>query len=176
MSNKPLIVLLGMPGSGKTTLGNVLAQKLNLSFNDLDVLLEEQEGATISQLFESRGEAYFRQQESGLLKDVLSSTNAMVLATGGGTPCFFDNMQYIKRLAQSIYLEVPWPLLAQRLSGQPGQRPLLTGVSLDSMSRSLEEKFGWRIFYYQQADIKLSVKEAQTAEELALQLLPLLNK
>lgn len=176
MSNKPIIVLLGMPGSGKTTLGNALSQKLNMPFSDLDVLLEKQEGCTIPQLFESRGEAYFREQESGLLKQVLAGTAPLVLATGGGTPCFFDNLQHIKRLAQSIYLELPWPLLAQRLSNQPGQRPLLKDVSLDSMSKSLEEKFGWRISYYQQADVKISVREEQSAEALAEQLLPLLKK
>jgi shikimate kinase len=176
MSNKSLIVLLGMPGSGKTTLGNALSQKLEIPFSDLDVMLEKQEGCTIPQLFESRGEAYFREQESGLLKQVLTGTEPLVLATGGGTPCFFDNIEYIKRLAQSVYLELPWPLLAKRLSEQPGQRPLLKDVSLDSMSKSLEEKFGWRIPYYQQADVKISVREDQTAEALAEKLLLLLEK
>ncbi|AHM62599.1 shikimate kinase [Flammeovirgaceae bacterium 311] len=176
MSNKAVLVLMGMPGSGKTTLGKALAQKLRIPFRDLDVLLEEQEGCTIPELFERKGEEYFRKQESTLLKQVLAGTEPLVLATGGGTPCFFDNIAYIGKLAQSVYLEVAWPLLAQRLALQPGQRPLLKDVSLDAMSRALEEKFGWRIPYYEQADIKLSIRDGQSAEALTGQLLPLIGK
>lgn len=175
MSNKSCIVLLGMPGSGKTTLGNALAHKLQLPFYDLDVLLEQQEGCCIPELFERRGEDYFRKQESAVLKKVLADADPMVLATGGGTPCFFDNMHYIRQQAQSVYLEVPWELLSLRLGQQPGTRPLLKDLDIESMSRSLEAKFGWRVSYYQQADIKLNIGEGQSAEALADQLLPLLG-
>lgn len=170
MKKNKSLVLVGMPGSGKSTLGKALAKKLGLPFIDLDHKLEEREGCSIPELFESRGEAYFRQRESELLKEVLKVPSPFVLATGGGTPCFFDNMQHIREHAVSVYLEVNWPLLAQRLAQQPGQRPLLKGLSAAEFTNSLEEKFGWRILYYQQAQIILKVEEGKDGEELAEQL------
>ena len=174
MKQQQTLVLVGMPGSGKSTLGKALAQKLEMDFMDLDVLLEAAEGCTIPQLFESKGEHYFRQRESELLKKVLNSSDPLVLATGGGTPCFFDNMQYIQQQAISIYLNVSWSLLAARLSQQPGQRPLLQGLSADALADSLQEKFGWRIPFYEQATHQLAVEEITATGALVERLLRIL--
>ena len=175
MSKNQSIVLVGMPGSGKSTLGTALTKILGLPFVDLDKLLEEREASTIPALFESKGEAYFRQRESKLLKEVLNDPARLVLATGGGTPCFFDNMQHIRQQALSVYLQVSWPLLAQRLAQQPGQRPLLKDLSADVLADSLKEKFAWRIPYYQQAQIILNVEEGRSGAELAEQLVYLIK-
>lgn len=169
------IVLVGLPGSGKTTVGNVLGQSLGVPFADLDHLLEKEEGCTIPELFEQKGEDYFRRRESELLKQVLSRPTPIVLATGGGAPCFFDNMAYIRQHSFSIYLSLPWPLLANRLALQPGQRPLLKGLSQTDYAAALEERFGWRISYYQQAKVQLGIKEDQSAEALAAGLVQMIK-
>lgn len=175
MNRKQTIVLLGMPGSGKSTLGQVLAQKLGLPFVDLDSLLEQEAGCSIPVLFEQKGESYFRQLESSLLKKVLEAPVPVVLATGGGAPCFFDNMAAIRQHAQSVYLELSWALLARRLAQEPGDRPLLKGLTGESQEAALQEKFGWRIPFYQQAECRLLVAEGQGVEALAELLLQKLS-
>ncbi len=171
MSKQKSIVLVGLPGSGKSTLGQLLAQQLGLPFIDLDAVIETEAGSSIAQLFAQKGEPYFRELESALLKKVLQGPVPVVLATGGGAPCFYDNMAYIRMHTRSVYLNVPWPLLAQRLAKQPGKRPLLQGLTAADFTDALKEKFGWRIPYYQQAQLHLQIAEEQSVEYLVEQLL-----
>jgi shikimate kinase len=124
------IYLIGMPGAGKTTLGRQLAAVLNLPFSDLDEAIEKQTGLTIPQLFEQKGEGYFRQLESDMLKIVTNSAEKLVIATGGGTPCFSDNMAFMNENGITVYLKAEPDVLVQRLLDQQlSERPLLKGKS-----------------------------------------------
>lgn len=143
-----------MMSSGKTTLGRKLAQALNYDFVDLDKLIEQDQEKDIPAIFSESGEAYFRETESRVLKS-LKLHKPFVLASGGGTPCFFDNMEFIKELGISIYLDVPAESLAKRIENHgKDDRPILSGTS--SLVNTLTEKIEERTPYYSQAHFTLS--------------------
>ena len=132
------IVLLGLPGSGKSTLGKELALQLNYTFADLDQLIEQTAGRSIPQIFQEFGEAHFRQLETAALKEALLQ-NQLVLAVGGGTPCFFENMSVINT-ACSMYLDVPLAELAIRLQPHTANRPLLQQGDIAATIRHLHRE------------------------------------
>ena len=121
------IYLVGMPGSGKTTLGKKLAQVLAMDFVDLDTEIEKFAGKSIPQIFLDQGEAHFREIESRILSEWASSSASFVMATGGGAPCFFQGIEIINKTGLSIYFEVPVKDLIQRLKAK-NNRPLLEGT------------------------------------------------
>ncbi len=149
-------MLVGLPGSGKTTFGKRLADRYKLKFLDTDQLLEEQFGCSISQFFLREGEGEFRLAEHKLVKELLQNSNRQfVLATGGGTPCYHNSLGLIKEYASSIYLEISWTELERRLRANSGSRPLLNEMPTDSAEEFLKEKFGWRLPFYQEADLTI---------------------
>ena len=97
------IFLIGLPGSGKSTIGKSLALELSYPFIDLDLDIEKAEGRTIKQIFKQMHEGYFRQLESKALKKYCQSQDSFVMATGGGAPCFFDNMEQINQAGKSVF-------------------------------------------------------------------------
>src|SRR5258708_28773826 len=101
------IFLIGLPGSGKTTLGKQLSEKLNLSFIDLDLEIEKLEGKTVQKIFAEKKESYFREVESQTLKNYSSAKTDFVMATGGGSPCFFDKMDVLNDSGKTIFLYGP---------------------------------------------------------------------
>jgi shikimate kinase len=158
------IVLVGLPGSGKSTMGKKLSDCLGVSFFDLDGVVEEKEGMPVPELFSKRGEEYFRQVESNCLRALLEAEQSFVLATGGGAPCFFNNMERIQQQACSVYLEVSFEELAQRLFAEGVvKRPLLKGVATkQELEAFLKDKFAYRLAYYQKA--KLHFRNAAGAK------------
>lgn len=147
------IILVGMMSSGKTTLGKKLARALHYQFIDLDKLIEKDQGTDIPTLFSTKGESYFREVESRLLKEV-SSQKGIVLASGGGTPCFFDNMDVIRQMGISIFLDVPAADLARRIESHgKDDRPILSGAT--SLQETLQARITDRLPFYSQADITL---------------------
>ena len=160
------IYLLGMPSSGKSTFGKALSLALKWDFIDLDQLIEQQEGTRVSEVFEQKGEAYFRKAEENILQSALPIHT--VIATGGGTPCFFNNMDFINKNGISLYLEVPVAVLAKRSLLQHGQRPLLNHVSSESeMTLLLKEKLAAREQFYQQAHLRLLPADQQAEKAIA---------
>lgn len=118
------IFLLGFMGSGKSSLARELAHKLTYSFIDLDNLVEERSGKKIAEIFENDGEVVFRKIEHDCLLETFSHKN-IVIATGGGTPCFFNNIDLINQNGISVYLKFNPGILASRLSNDKGKRPLI---------------------------------------------------
>jgi shikimate kinase len=120
------IVLLGYMGCGKSLIGKSIANVLAIPFTDLDEYIEEKEQQTIAQIFESKGEIYFRKREKHYLKELLSDSNPRVISLGGGTPCYFDNMKEILAATQQvIYLKTSVSTLAERLISETAKRPIL---------------------------------------------------
>ena len=163
------IVLVGLPGSGKSTLGKRLAEELRLPFLDLDSLIELAEGMKVSAIFAEKGEEYFRQVERQCLQNVLARPEAVVLASGGGAPCFHHNMELIEEKAFSIYLEVSFAVLAKRVLAEGVEtRPLLKGFSEEGgLGKFLEEKFAYRIPFYKKADLHFPNHAHANVQELA---------
>jgi shikimate kinase len=152
------IYLVGFMGSGKTTIGRELAARIDAPFFDLDELIEAAEQMTIRTLFAQRGEPYFRKRERDLLRSTKSLDSA-VIATGGGTFTFDENIQFIQSEGLSVYLSAPYALLRSRI-GSKEDRPLFR----DDITT--HELYANRIRYYRMSDITIDVREEETPAEI----------
>jgi len=162
------IYLIGFMGSGKTTLGQALAKEMGWSFLDLDDRIEELAGKSIPSIFREESEKAFRILEQQALHSTGELSNA-VIATGGGTPCHFDNFDWIKTHGISVYLKASPTLLTQRLMAQQKHRPLLDNLSEEELSAYIHKMLEQRARYYQQADIQFE-QQQDNAEALAREL------
>lgn len=143
------IYLVGMPGSGKSTLGEQLARALDAQFLDLDTEIEKKEGKSIPQIFLEHGENYFRIVEAEKLRELAGSDNSFVLATGGGAPCFYNGMDTLNETGISVFLNVPISELIRRVSKNK-DRPLLANEDIEKKMQTLLEK---RLPVYKKASI-----------------------
>ena len=145
------IVLIGFMGSGKSTIGLLLANKLEMQFIDLDQKIEEKEKMKISEIFSTRGEKYFRKVESELLRDVLNSDKPMVIATGGGAPCHLNGIKYIQENSISFYLKVGRKRLLSRIFNDPS-RPLVANRTKRELKEFIEMSLRERENIYKKAN------------------------
>ena len=143
------IYLIGMMGSGKSTVGKKLAERLGYEFYDLDEQIEESTGRKIPEMFKEDGEEAFRFFESMALKNI-SMLDNLVLATGGGAPCFHESMKLMLRTGPTIYLKEDIGFLASRLVQSEG-RPLIEGLSGDALKQKLTEILNERGSFYENA-------------------------
>ncbi len=152
------IYLLGYMGSGKSTIGKKLARKLNLAFIDLDKYIEAKQSASISELFEQKGELDFRNIERQSLIEVSKLENK-VISLGGGTPCFFDNMKIINNASLSIYLKMSTGMLVSRLINAKIQRPLIRNKNREDLYHFIENQLEYREPFYSQARIMYNASD-----------------
>ncbi len=151
------IFIIGFMGSGKSYVGKQLAQLLDYLYVDTDNLIENTEGVAIAELFDAKGEAAFRQIESNALKG-LSKWDNIIVATGGGAPCFHDNMKFINHSGITVYLKTDPNLLLERLKSEAEKRPLLRGRSEAELLAFINSKVTERAVFYEQADIIIHQK------------------
>lgn len=156
---KSNVILIGYMGCGKTTLGKKLAKTLDFNFIDSDKKIEEAFNTTISELFETLGEEKFRTLEA-LFINSFESENT-VLATGGGLPCFNQNIDVLKQKGLVVYLDRPAKELAHRLSNAKTTRPLLADKTESELLVFIEQQLAERLPYYQQADLILNRDEQE---------------
>ncbi|MDR0987842.1 MAG: shikimate kinase [Prevotellaceae bacterium] len=160
------IFLVGYMGAGKTTLGKALAHALGISFVDLDWYIEERFHQTISELFHIRGEAAFRQTEREMLHEAAEFEN-VIISTGGGTPCFFDNMEFMNRQGQTLFLNVAPEVLFRRLRIAKQQRPILQGKSDEELRTFIDEALAARIDTYRQAHYQFDAGSLESRSQIA---------
>lgn len=157
------IYLVGFMGSGKTTAGRLLAERLGVPFVDLDLAFEAIAGRTIRETFESRGEPWFREREAELLRGT-ATLPAAVVALGGGTFVFPENAAFVKAHGLSVFLDVPFALIAERLAEKTADRPLFAS---EERARDLWEA---RLPSYKMADRTLDVTRDMTPADVAARL------
>lgn len=159
------LFLIGYMGSGKSTVGKFLAQKLSSDFIDFDDYIEKKQGKTISEIFQTEGEKKFRELENESLKKLLVKKNT-VISLGGGTPCFHNNMELINQNGTSVYIEMSVDALAKRLIKARKKRPLIEGMNEMDLRFFIAANLEKRLPFYLQAHHRIK-SENQTAEQLA---------
>ena len=144
------IIIIGYMGAGKTTVGKALAKELGIMFYDLDWYIESRMHKTVKQIFDESGEDGFRQREHNTLHEVAEFEN-IVLSCGGGTPCFFDNMDYMNQLGETVYLKASPETLYAHLKMGKGVRPLLLNKTPEEVQVFIREQLQKREPFYEKA-------------------------
>lgn len=151
------LVLLGYMGCGKSTIGKLLASTMRLKFVDLDAYIEIKEEATIKEIFDAKGEIYFRKIEASYLKELMNDTEHDVISLGGGTPCFGENMDIINMNSTSVYLRATIPTLFTRLKKEQTTRPIIQTIGLDKLEEFIGKHLFERGFFYNRAEKTIAV-------------------
>ena len=159
------IILIGYMGAGKTTVGKALSKELGIIFYDLDWYIESRMRKTVSQIFAERGEEGFRKIEYNLLHEVAEFED-VIISCGGGTPCFFDNMDYLNQQGQVVYLKADPEVLYKHLMMAKVERPLIKGKSHDELLAFIREQLEKREPFYTKARYTLDVSLMDNYEKI----------
>jgi shikimate kinase len=159
------IFLIGFMGSGKTHWGKILSQYTNLPYFDLDEVITEAEKKSIQQIFHDNGEEYFRIKEQEVLEALAEDHDNVIISTGGGTPCFFNNIDFMKQQGKVVWLNTSVGILLERLLKQKHHRPLIKNISDSELKAFIIKKLQDRKMYYEQAHVMLH-EETITLESL----------
>ncbi|PHX61967.1 MAG: shikimate kinase [Flavobacteriales bacterium] len=159
------IILIGYMASGKTTIGRLISESLELPFYDLDTIIEQELKATINEIFEQKGELFFRKKEREVLESFFKKTDNYVLALGGGTPCYYDNFDlYQKEVVKSFYLKASVTTLSERLKFQKNTRPILVNLNDEALNEFVAKHLFERNFFYNQVQTVISVDDKNETE------------
>lgn len=158
------IFLVGLPGSGKSTIAKTLSEMLECKLIDTDEEICKKENASIEDIFKNKGEDYFRECERKILNEI-APIDHLVISTGGGLPCFFDNMKVINEHGASVFLNVPPPVIAERLwIHEDHNRPMIQGKTKHQLLEFLLAKLKERIPFYEQSKITIEGTEISAKE------------
>jgi shikimate kinase len=168
------VVLVGYMGSGKSIIGKLLSEKTELTFLDLDEIIEQKENCTIKSVFETKGEIYFRKIEHSIFKEVIQNKNSFILSLGGGTPCYANNHEMLKNEnVTSIYLNASIETLYNRLILEKSKRPIIANQNQEELKEFIAKHLFDRSFYYNQSNHKINVNN-KSADEIVTEIEKLL--
>jgi len=156
------IFIVGMPGSGKSTMARYLCSKTKFNYLDLDEEIEKKSQKSVTEIFRDEGQEYFRSLETKLLKEIINKEKIFILSTGGGTPCFNKNMELMKKNGITIFLNTSIDTLIERV-GRKNKRPLFNSKNI---KETINNMFNERIKYYNQS--RFSVKDNDRKEALSI--------
>lgn len=168
------IILLGYMGCGKSTIANTLSKITNVPYVDLDKNIEERTNLSINEIFEQRGEIYFRKLEHEIFVELVNSPENMIIGLGGGTPCYANNQELLKgNNVFSIYLKASIETLFDRLVNNKSDRPLLANKTDEELKEFIAQHLFERSFYYNQAKYKVSI-DGKTKDETTQDIISIL--
>ena len=165
------IFLLGYMGAGKTVIGKSLSKKLGYKFYDLDNYIEQIEGKKVSEIFNEKNEVYFRKVENKYLQELSSKNEKKIISTGGGTPCFNNNLKIIQTSSNSIsvYLKASIETLVKRLSHSIDKRPIISHLrNEDKLKEFITKHLFERSYYYEKSDIKIKTDDLELKDIVKL--------
>lgn len=169
------IILLGYMGCGKSTIAEKLSSLLQIPFVDLDKVIETKANMTISQIFESFGEVYFRKLEHDVFVELLASSDKQIIGLGGGTPCYANNHELLKGEGiTSIYLKASVATLFNRLAHNKSKRPIVANKSDEELQEFIAKHLFDRSYYYNQAEYKVIV-DGKTIDETVADIISILT-
>lgn len=160
------VTLLGYMGSGKSTVARILGEKLSLQVLDLDDYISKKEGLSIPEIFDAKGEIYFRRKENAYLLELLGSNESFVLALGGGTPCYANNMGAILDKSASYYLKAGIATLSARLANEKDSRPLIASLNEEQLTEFIAKHLFERRNFYEKAANIISI-DGKNPEQIA---------
>ena len=160
------IFIIGYMASGKTTFGSALAEKLGTPFIDLDRFIENHAQKSIPDIFRDNGEEYFRALEKDCLAKAVDSEPDVVIACGGGTPCFHDNIDFLNKNGITVFLETSIPVLIERLQLENEKRPLVAGKSNDEIREKVLSQLCERLPHYMEAKLKWHGDDLNSNKEI----------
>lgn len=155
------IFLIGFMGSGKTHWGRLVSQRLTIPFFDLDEQVTTHAGKSIADIFSAEGEEHFRQMEKEVLHIITESHDSFIMACGGGSPCYFNNIDYMNQSGTTVWINTPLDVLFERLVKEKEKRPLIRELSDEQLKAFISKKFADRKIYYEQATV---IMEEQPVE------------
>ena len=167
--------LIGMPASGKTTIGKQLAKNLNAVFIDLDDIISAKESLTITKLFQDKGETYFREIENKCLTEVSQTKADTVVSLGGGTPCFYNNMDIILSSGKVFYINAPNYIIISRIIRGVIKRPLFEGLNEDELRDKIAQLLKERELFYKKAHYQIDMK-TRSKKEIVEEICGYINK
>lgn len=165
-----IISLVGYMGSGKSHISKILSEKLNFKLIDLDKEISKRNKLTIPEIFEKKGEIYFRKLEREALEEILASEGNVVLSLGGGTPAYYNNMEIINNSSKSVFLRASVGTLSGRLSKQKEKRPLIANISDDELPEFIAKHLFERNVFYSKAQFHV-ITDNREPEEIITEII-----
>jgi shikimate kinase len=158
------VYLIGFMGAGKTHWGKKLSQKMQLPFFDLDDEVQQYASMSIAEIFANDGEEYFRELEANVLRSITDLQKGFVMSCGGGTPCYFKNIDLMKSKGVVVWLNTPTDMLMNRLMLEKDKRPLIRDLSEEQLKSFIIKKMADRSIYYEQAALKVDESQINLDE------------
>lgn len=167
-----IISLIGYMGSGKSRIAKCLQEQTKFNLIDLDVLISKKNNSAITEIFKQKGEIFFRRLERETLEEVLATEENCIVSLGGGTPCYYNNIEVINNASLSVYLRARIPTLAERLRLQKNKRPLIANISDEDLPEFIAKHLFERNKFYSQAKFTVDTDE-KTPEEISEEIIHL---
>lgn len=164
-----IITLIGYMGSGKSLIASQLSKEINSPIIDTDFEISKRINKSIGQIFETKGELYFRRQEKEILEEILATHENLILSVGGGTPCYYNNMELLNSSTHTVFLQASVSTLTKNLLLNKNKRPLISRISDEELPEFIAKHLFERNIFYTQAQT-IIITDGKTPDEITLEI------